>query len=78
MKLRLDLLEHLTMEDIAEVALANNHRYKPEPLFSQTGVGYLKPATEEEKLQEIERSTALLKRLEERKAAAQQAKQLGG
>jgi len=34
MKLRLDLLEHLTDEDILEEVLANNHRYKPER-FSQ-------------------------------------------
>jgi hypothetical protein len=33
MKLRLDLLEHLTDEDILEEVLANNHRYKPEPPF---------------------------------------------
>ena len=71
MKLRLDLLEHLTMEDIAEVALANNHRYSAEPVFAKTGVGYLKSATEEEKLAEIVRIEALTKRLEERKAAAE-------
>jgi hypothetical protein len=41
MKLRLDLLEHLTAEDILEEVLANNHRYKPEPNFSKTGVGSL-------------------------------------
>lgn len=73
MKLRLDLLEHLTMEDIAEVALANTHRYSAEPLFAKTGVGYLKSATEEEKLAEIARIEALTKRLEERKAAAERA-----
>jgi hypothetical protein len=39
MKLRLDLLEQLTDQDILEEVLANNHRYKPEPLFSKTGVG---------------------------------------
>jgi hypothetical protein len=41
MKLRLDLLEHLTDEDILEEVLANNHRYKPQPNFSKTGVGSL-------------------------------------
>src|SRR5882724_4029240 len=45
MKLRLDLLEHLTDEDIMEEVLANNHRYKPEPLLSKTGVGSLSSAS---------------------------------
>lgn len=66
MKLRLDLLEHLTMEDIAEEALANNHRYKPEPLFSKTGVGSLSSASTEERAQEEARNTALIQRLIER------------
>jgi hypothetical protein len=42
MKPRLDLLEHLKAEDILEEVLANNHRYKAEPLLSKTGVGSLK------------------------------------
>jgi len=41
MKLRLDLLEHLTVEGILEEVLVNNHRYRPEPLFSRTGFGSL-------------------------------------
>jgi hypothetical protein len=69
MKLRLDLLEHLTDEDILEEVLANNHRYKPEPLLSKTGVGSLSSASIEERAQEVERSTAriqrVMKRLEE-------------
>ena len=69
MKLRLDLLEHLTDEDIMEEVLANNHRYKPEPLFSKTGTGSLSSASTEERAQEVERSTAriqrAMKRLEE-------------
>jgi hypothetical protein len=65
MKLRLDLLEHLTAEDILEEAIANVDRYKPKPLFSQTGVGYLRPATPAEKQQEIERSERLLQKLKE-------------
>ena len=36
MKLRLDLLDQLTEEDLLEEILANNPRYKPEPLFSKT------------------------------------------
>lgn len=68
MKLRLDLLEHLTDEDILEEVLANNHRYKPEPLLSKTGVGSLSSATTEERAQEEARSTALIERLKQRAA----------
>ncbi len=70
MKLRLDLLEHLTDEDILEEVLANNHRYKPEPLFSKTGVGYLRSVTPEERKQEEARSEALIKRLKRRAAGS--------
>ena len=66
MKLRLDLLEHLTDQDILEEVLANNHRYKPEPLFSKTGVGSLSSASTGERAQEEARSTALIARLKKR------------
>ena len=66
MKLRLDLLEHLTDQDILEEVLANNHRYKPEPNFSKTGVGSLSSASTEERAQEETRSTALIERLNKR------------
>ena len=66
MKLRLDLLEHLTDQDILEEVLANNHRYKPEPNFSKTGVGSLSSASTEERAQEEARSTALIARLKKR------------
>jgi len=72
MKLRLDLLEHLTDEDILEEVLANNHRYKPEPNFSKTGVGSLSSASTEERAQEEARSTARIQR------AMQRLKQSGG
>ncbi len=72
MKLRLDLLDHLTDEDIMEEVLANNHRYKPEPLFSKTGVGSLSSASTEERAKEEERSTARIQR------AIQRSKQSGG
>ena len=62
MKLRTDLLEHLTDQDILDEVLANNHRYKPEPLFSKTGVGSLSPASTEERANEVERSTARIQR----------------
>ncbi len=70
MKLRLDLLEHLTDEDILEEVLANNHRYKPEPNFSKTGVGSLSSASIEERAQEEARSTALIARLKQRAQAS--------
>lgn len=76
MKLRLDLLEHLTDQDIMEEVLANNHRYKPEPLFSKTGVGSLSPASTEERAKEVERSTALIERLKKR--AQESGKKSGG
>lgn len=66
MKLRLDLLEHLTHEDILEEVLANNHRYKREPLLSKTGVGSLSSASTEERAQEEARSTALIEKLKKR------------
>jgi hypothetical protein len=70
MKLRLDLLKHLTMEDIAEETEANISRYQAEPTFSKTGVGYLRPATPEEREAELMRSQKLGERLEERARAA--------
>ena len=66
MKLRLDLLEHLTDDDILEEVLANNHRYKPEPLSSKTGGGSLSPASTEERAQAEARSTARIQRALER------------
>jgi hypothetical protein len=70
MKLRLDLLEHLTEVDLLEEVLANNARYKPEPLFSKTGVGSLSSASTEERANEVQRSTELIQRLEQRAKAA--------
>ena len=66
MKLRFDLLEHLTKEDILEEVLANNHRYKAEPLLSKTGTGSLLSASIEERASEEARSTALIERLTKR------------
>lgn len=66
MKLRLDLLNQLTAQDILEEVLANNHRYKPEPLFSKTGTGSLSSASIEERASEEVRNTALIRRLSER------------
>ena len=58
MKLRLDLLEQMTEQDLLEEVVANNPRYKPEPRFSKTGVGSLLSASTEERAKEVERSTA--------------------
>ncbi len=66
MKLRLDLLKHLKEEDLLEAVLANNHRYKPEPLLSKTEVGSLSSASTEERATEAERNTALIARLKHR------------
>lgn len=57
MKLRTDLLAFATPEEALKEALANNPRYKPEPLFSKTGTGSLSSATTEESAKEVERST---------------------
>lgn len=62
MKLRLDLLKHLKDADILEEVLANNHRYKPEPNFSKTGVGSLSPASTEQRAKEEARSTARIQK----------------
>jgi hypothetical protein len=66
MKLRLDLLKHLTAEDIAQAAEESVHRYKPEPLFSKTGIGSLSSASIEERAHEVEHSMELTRKLEER------------
>ena len=66
MKLRLDLLEHLTAADILEEAVATVHRYKPEPLLSKTGTGSLSSASIEERAREVARSTDLTQKLRQR------------
>jgi len=66
MKLRIDLLEHLTEADIRKAAMDSVHRYKPEPLFSKTGVGSLSSASIEERAREVEHSMELTRRLEKR------------
>jgi hypothetical protein len=57
MKLRTDLLKYATPEETLKEALANNHRYKPKPLFSQTGTGSLSLASTGERANEVARST---------------------
>jgi hypothetical protein len=66
MKLRLDLLEHLTAADIRKAAEGSVHRFKPEPNFSKTGTGSLSSASTEERAKEVEHSTELARKLEKR------------
>ena len=66
--------EHVTPEDMMKEALANISRYKPEPSFAKTGVGYLRTATPEEREAEMARSDARIKRAKARAAAAKRAK----
>ena len=66
MKLRLDLLEQLTAEDILKEAAANQHRYKAEPSFSKTGVGHLSPRSMQDSANEAKRSEALTRKLTRR------------
>jgi len=63
MKLRLDLLEHLTADDIRQAAEESVHRFKPEPHLSKTGVGSLSSASTEERAKEVEHSTDLTRKL---------------
>jgi hypothetical protein len=66
MKLRVDLLEHLTAEDIRKAAEESVHRFKPEPLLSKTGTGSLSSASTEERASEVEHSMELTRKLEAR------------
>ena len=66
MKLRLDLLEQLTAEDIRKAAESSVHRFKPEPNFSRTGTGSLSSASTVEHAKEVKHSMELTRRLEKR------------
>ena len=63
MKLRFDLAKKVTPEMVEEEALANQHRYRPEPHFSKTGVGSLSSASTSDSAAEAERSTARIQKL---------------
>ena len=69
MNLRTDLLAHLTAADILKEAIASQHRYKAEPLFSKTGVGSLSRSSRKERAREEKRNAALIAELEKRGAA---------
>jgi len=66
MKLRTDLLKHLTTEDVIKEAQATVHRFKPEPHFSKTGTGSLSSASIQERAQEEARNTDLTTKLQQR------------
>jgi len=66
MKLRLDLLEHLTAADILREAAANQHSYKAEPTFSKTGIGHLSPRSMTDSVSEAARSGGLTRKLTRR------------
>ena len=66
MKLRLDLLKHLTVEDLVDEAVETVHRFRPEPLFSRTGTGSLSSASTAERAREEARSMELHQKLEQR------------
>ncbi|MCC7518109.1 MAG: hypothetical protein IT578_02870 [Verrucomicrobiae bacterium] len=59
MKLRLDLLEHLTAEESV-------HRFKSTPNFSKTGIGMLSSASIKERAKEAEHRLELTRKLERR------------
>jgi len=63
MKLRFDLVEKLTPEMLMEGVLANNHRYKAEPLLSKTGTGSLSPASTEDRATEEKLSLDITRKL---------------
>jgi len=63
MKLRFDLVEKLTPEMVMESVLANNHRYKAEPLLSRTGTGSLSPASTEDRANEEKLSLDITQKL---------------
>jgi hypothetical protein len=63
MKLRFDLVEKITPEMLMESVLANNHRYKAEPLLSKTGTGSLSPASTEERANEEKLSSDIAQKI---------------
>ena len=63
MKLRFDLAENVTPEMVMKSVLANNHRYKAEPLFSNTGTGSLSSASTKDRANEETLSMAITRKL---------------
>jgi hypothetical protein len=63
MKLRYDLVAKITPEMLMESVVANNHRYKAEPLLSKTGTGSLSPASTKDRAIEEKLSTDITRKL---------------
>jgi hypothetical protein len=63
MKLRPDLVQKVTPQMVEQEALANRHRYQPEPLFSQTGSGSLSSASTNDSAAEEKRSMERIQKL---------------
>jgi hypothetical protein len=63
MKLRTDLLAHLTAADILQEAGANQRRYQAAPSFSKTGIGHLSLKSTADSAKEGARSEALIRKL---------------
>jgi hypothetical protein len=63
MKVRYDLATSVTPAMVLEEALANQHRYKAEPLFSKTGTGSLSSASTNDSAKAAARSTARIQKL---------------
>ncbi len=63
MKLRFDMVERLSGEMLRASVLANNHRYKAEPLLSKTGTGSLSSASIEERATEEKLSSDITRKL---------------
>lgn len=72
MKLRIDLLEYMRPEDILDFVGWDIERWSAEPVFSKTGKGYLGPMTPELRAKELEIMEEVRRRLEARKALAEQ------
>ncbi len=66
MKLRTDMLEHLTAADILQEAAANQHRHKAESSFSKTGIGHLSLGSIADSANEAAHSEALIRKLTRR------------
>ena len=57
------MAEKLTPDMVMESVLANNRRYKAEPLLSKTGTGSLSPASTEERANEEKLSLGITRKL---------------
>jgi len=68
MKLRVDLLAHLTFKDVLNEALHHQHQYEAESVFAKTGAGKLKPLSPTERAEDQKRGASLAAKLKRRNA----------